>query len=389
MCSESKLSLSDICQGLGLQPQFLLDLSYKTSSLYITFDRPKRSGGVRTISAPQDELKRIQRLIYDGILSKADLPPYVHGCVKGRSILTNAAGHINKPLVINIDLVNFFGSIRFDRVAEIFRNQFRCDDDAATALARLTTFGDSLPQGAPTSPVIANLSALPLDSDLIEICERNARSYRYDYSRYVDDITISGGTDLAFLLHDFYTAVHKHGFRANPKKLKVSRPSARQKVTGVIVNQKLNAPKKLIRKLRQQLYYCTKHGFDNHCEQTGVIATRFLHEIKGWLGYARMMRPELIDDFEIRLGEARQKSAALAGQEQEQTLNYLNHIIEMEGTATFTYRRSSRRVAPAEIFLDDSGIKILRAFQLSPDQGWRTFEVSQIKGLSREGDRLN
>src|SRR5437763_16948159 len=98
MSENSHLSLSDICQELGLQPQFLLELSEVASSLYTTFELPKRSGGVRIICVPKDNLKRVQRLILDGVLSKVQMPPHVHGCVKGRSIATNAREHVNKPL---------------------------------------------------------------------------------------------------------------------------------------------------------------------------------------------------------------------------------------------------------------------------------------------------
>jgi|AGTN01.3.fsa_nt_gi Reverse transcriptase (RNA-dependent DNA polymerase). len=156
----SKLSLNDICAGLGLQPQFLLDLAEVASSQYSTFDRPKKSGGYRTTSVPKNALKRIQRHLLDGFLASFQMPPYVHGCVKGRSILSNARDHVNKPLIINIDLTNFFGTINLEMVTNIFRETFNCDDDAAKTFGALTTYGNFLPQGAPTSPVLANIAAL-------------------------------------------------------------------------------------------------------------------------------------------------------------------------------------------------------------------------------------
>lgn len=379
------MTIVDICQELGLQPQFLLELSKNASSLYTVFDHLKRSGGVRTISAPKDALKRIQRLVLEGFLSKVYLPPHVHGCVKGKSIVTNAQAHVGQPLVINIDIVDFFGSIKFDRVLEIYRTYFNCDDEAAEVLTCLTTFGNFLPQGAPTSPVLANVAALELDEDLIRICQDKGN--KFHYTRYVDDITISGGIALADILEDLYAAVEKNGFTANRKKLKLSKPSARQKVTGIVVNEKISAPKKLIRKQRQLLYYCNKFGLDDHCKRKDIEIKRFIQETKGWIGYIGMTRPELASEFSILLHRSRQKLIQLPPNPESITLRRLTNIISIERLATFKYEDSSHRVAPAEITVDDDGRKILRAFELSPEQAWKTFLISKITELKMEGVR--
>ena len=292
MTTEGKLNLNGICAELGLEPQFLLELAERASGLYDTFDRPKRSGGVRTISVPHDKLKWVQRVFLSGLLCRIPMPPHVHGCVKGRSIVTNARGHVNRPLVINIDLSNFFGTISLQRVMAIFETMFNCDEATAETLARLTTYGNFLPQGAPTSPTLANIAALELDQHLIDICTKNKSPYEFHYSRYVDDITISGGNDLVFLLDEFYKAVEKNGFRANPNKLRVARPNCRQRVTGVVVNQKLNSPKKLIRKVRQQLYFCKKFGLKGHCEKLAIEPDLFLQQLKGRIGFIRMTRDD-------------------------------------------------------------------------------------------------
>jgi RNA-directed DNA polymerase len=386
----SQLSLSDICQELGLQPQFLLELSEISSTLYTTFDVPKRSGGLRTLCVPKDRLKRVQRLLLDAFLSKIEMPPHVHGCVKGRSTVTNAKGHVNKPLVINIDLTDFFGSIGYDVVSQIFKTEFNCDKEAAQVLTRLTTYGNFLPQGAPTSPALANISALQLDRELIAICAKNGGSHQFHYTRYVDDISISGGRELALLLGEFYRAVHRNGFRANPKKLKFAGPSVRQRVTGVVVNETVSAPKKLIRKVRQQLYYCNKHTLQGHCERVGIDPEHFLNRIKGSIGYLRMTKPKLADEFHMKLTDILRKSMPLGILEQAK-LVYLHQIIQEEAIARFSYEGSIHRVAPAQLWLDeeveyedDERVMVMRGFQLTPDQGWRKFYVSDIKDLARE-----
>ncbi|MGD9681745.1 MAG: reverse transcriptase family protein [Candidatus Obscuribacterales bacterium] len=278
---DTRLSLEDICEELGLKPQFLLALADQASCMYRTFDLPKRSGGVRTISVPDDRLKGVQRLILDVILSRLEMPPHLHGCIKGRSIVTNAEPHAGKPLVIQIDLSDFFGSIKFHRIKEIFETRFGFDEKAADTFARLTTYGNFLPQGAPTSPILANIAGFDLDRAILSICTENSPTFRYDYTRYVDDLTISGDMPLARLLGEFYRAIEKCGFRANPKKLRAARASDRQKVTGIVVNERANAPKKLIRRVRQQVYYCKKFGYWNHCKKIGVDPIRFFqHKVK-------------------------------------------------------------------------------------------------------------
>lgn len=381
MASKIQMSLDNICDELGLQPQFLYEMSNETSTLYEVFDRPKRSGGVRTICVPHEKLKSIQRIILTGFLSRVAMPPHVHGCVKGRSIVTNARAHVNKPLVINIDLTNFFGSIHHDTVSTIFKTQFNCDDEAAEVLARLTTFGNFLPQGAPTSPAIANIAAWQLDEELMTLCKENTRDYLPNYTRYVDDITISGGADLMALLAEFYRVIEKNGFKANAKKLRIARPNCRQKVTGVIVNQKANPPKKLVRKIRQQLYFCMKYGIEGHCEKEGIEPEEFWRKIKGSIGYVRMTQPETANEFDLLLHQAVRKARNPVDETEEDKLLLLTRLISEEKTASFWYNRGFHHVAPAQVLVDADGLKVLRAFQIMPRQKWKSFKVSEISML--------
>lgn len=387
MTSKVQINLENICSELGLQPQFLFELAETASTLYQVFDQPKRSGGVRTICVPDEKLKGIQRLLLTGFLSKAAMPPHVHGCVKGRSIVTNARMHVNKPLVINIDLSNFFGSINYDAVLNIYKTHFDCDDDTADVLTRLTTFGNFLPQGAPTSPALANIAALPLDKQLIGLCEKYTQDYKPDYTRYVDDITISGGSDLMPLLGEFYKIIETNGFKANAKKLRIARPNSRQKVTGIVVNQKANPPKKLIRKIRQQLYFCMKYGIEGHCSKEQIEPEQFWRQIKGSIGYIRMTQPDVANEFEILLHQSFLKSRKPAVNEDEESkLLMLTRLITEEKTASFWYNRTYHHVAPAQLSVDAEGLKVLRAFQLMPKQKWTTYKISAISMLATDDE---
>ncbi len=380
MPTKSLSTLSDICEELGTTPQFLLNLSESASSLYTTFDRPKRRGGVRTISVPNEKLKTTQRLILHRLLSRVDMPSHLHGCVKGRSIVTNASEHINKPLVMTIDLKNFFNTINFEVVQGIYKRTFDCDDAAAETLARLSTYGNFLPQGAPTSPTLANIAALDMDKAIIEIFNRNFPLLDFSYTRYVDDITISGSREMLLVIEDIYEAIEASGFRANPKKVRIARPCSRQTVTGVIVNEKLNAPKKLIRKLRQQIYYCRKFGLEDHCKKIGARPYLFIEQLRGLIGHVRMMRPELADEFEVAFYEPSHRHNAEAPPNQLRLLRLLT-AIENEKIVKFLYDRERCKAAPSEISVDENGFKILRAFQLRPKTGWRIFDIRSISTL--------
>lgn len=383
---KSSKTLDQICEELGLRSQFLLELSKRASSLYTTYDIAKRAGGVRTISVPDKGLKSVQRSVLDIIFSRFEMPAHVHGCVKGRSIVTNARGHTDQTLVINIDLKNFFGTIRYETVFEIFKNHFNFDEHSSEIFARLTTYGDCLPQGAPTSPTLANIAALKLDTAILNICNENLAPGTFHYSRYVDDISISGGRELGLLIHAFYKSIFDSGFKANTKKLRISRQSDRQKVTGVTVNKKLNPPKKLLRKVRQQVYYCKKFGVAQHCHQVGIDPISFQEKIYGELGMIGMMRPDLETWFNLDLNQALETYHPNDNSE-EQKLLFLIEAIDQELKIEFEYdyfaenQDNSVLVVPVEIIMTERGQKYLRGYQLAPEQGWEKYFVSEIRDL--------
>lgn len=375
----SERSLNDICEKLGLQPQFLLNLAENAHRFYITFDRPKKSGGVRTISASQDSLKRIQRVLLDGLLSEKNLPSHVHGCVKGRSVVSNAEVHVNKELVINLDISKFFPSITFEMIERIFEDTYNCDPETSELLTRLTTLDGSLPQGAPTSPYLANIASLEMDNQLMRICDEQVGRGNYHYTRYVDDITISGSNRLIDLSDQFHSIVSAFGFKVNPEKTKFLRKSMRQKVTGMIVNEKVSIPKKLQRKLRQQLYFCEKYGVQDHCDRSGVSRQQFLRELRGLVSYLGMTKPDSAFEYRARLGKELQITQKLDDIQEKYYL--LSRMIEGSKVAEFQYGRESCKAAPSSLEIDDDGVALVRAFQISPTQRWKKFRLEYMSSL--------
>jgi RNA-directed DNA polymerase len=239
----------------------------------------KRSGGRRLIESPKRTLKQAQRRILREILEK--VPPHdaAHGFSVGRSILTNARPHVKQAVVVKFDLANFYPSVTFARVTAIFRS-LGYSREAAIWLARLTTSAlpsnmpfvkeepsavlpylkRHLPQGAPTSPALANLSAYSLDVRLAGL----ARSFGANYTRYADDLTFSGPSRFGTSLRDFIPLVgqivRQERFRLNAAKRKILRSSGKLVVTGVVVNEKINVSRREFDRLKAVLTNCARHG---------------------------------------------------------------------------------------------------------------------------------
>jgi hypothetical protein len=387
----ASLSLEDICSRLGLLPASVLEVSKHPWRFYSKFNRPKRAGGFRTISASSGQLKWIQRTLLDGILSQFNMPAHVHGCVKGRSATTNAQIHIDQDVVIKVDLSDFFGSVSLHMVTELLIGYFSFDENAAEVFARIAVNDGVLPQGAPTSPALANLAALVLDERIMAICANAGQRHGFRYSRYVDDITISGGVELIELLPSIYQCIWSTGFIPNLDKTKILRRSTRQTVTGLVVNKRASVSKALLRKIRQEIYYCRKWGIMEHCETIGVTPERFLKRLKGMIGYLCTVRPDLATEFNIDLYFPEKD---IVETEEDVNLRMLKQMIDNEQVAEFDYANGEEYdfddsdiepahcvVAPVLVGADPAGAAVLRAFQLLPDQGWRYFSLSYIKDL--------
>ena len=177
-------------QVLGVPYDSVKAVIYPTQP-YRAFAILKRNGSFRTILEPRRRLKQLQMKALEFMKARAAPPkPCVHGFVEDRSIVTNAKRHLEtKPYhLLSLDLEDFFPSITFFRVRGVFRKApFNLSHEVATVLAQLCTFQNTLPQGAPTSPMLSNLVCRSLDRDLMSL----ARRHRATYTRYADDITFS------------------------------------------------------------------------------------------------------------------------------------------------------------------------------------------------------
>jgi retron-type reverse transcriptase len=230
---------------LGLRRRRLLWLAYHHPRAYRRRGIPKPGGGERVLHEPCPALKKVQRRILRGVLDRVILHRCCHGFRSGASILTNAVPHEGKEMVVGMDLEDFFPSITFPRVFGIFRSLGLSPADAGL-FARLTTWEGRLPQGAPTSPQLANIVCRRLDYRLANLSEKAGAAY----TRYADDLAFSGGRDILRLLPLVRTIVAEEGFRIAEAKTRIQRLGRRQKVCGVVVNERANLPRELRRRIR-------------------------------------------------------------------------------------------------------------------------------------------
>jgi RNA-directed DNA polymerase len=186
---------------------------------------------VRHIDHPAPELLDVQRRIVRFVLAPLGFGDAAHGGVRGRSPASNSAIHRGKRCVVKLDVKSFFPSVKHKRIYRLFRHEHGFGKDVSRLLTRLVTLRGALPQGAATSPAVANHFAAPVDERLASSVERHGLAY----SRFVDDLTISG--DRPRLLIDHTTRLLKaRGLNLAPEKLKVCGREKRQEVTGLVVN---------------------------------------------------------------------------------------------------------------------------------------------------------
>ena len=237
--SPTRFDLNELASRSGLPVETLL----AASPTYRTVRVPKRSGGERTLRVPDDATKAIQRQLLHRVLDRVPVHAAAHGFERGRSIVTNAGPHAARPLVIRMDIVDFFGSTSDRRIRRLFR-VLGWDADAAALLTRLTTDAGSLPQGAPTSPKLANLVNARLDARLAALAAARGATY----TRYADDLTFSFVAGDHGVVADILAATKKivgqEGYRLHlDRKLQIRRRHHRQLVTGLVVNQHVALPR--------------------------------------------------------------------------------------------------------------------------------------------------
>lgn len=262
-------TLSIISQNFNVPLEFLQKMQYKSSSNKVYFELmkiPKKNKKqkdkfreVLKINKPynifhKELLHIIELTIEDNI--DTYIHKIAHGFVKEKSILSNAQEHLNKKYILKVDVKNFFNSININMVEQIFV-KLGCAQEGAKLFSKLCTYNNVLKEGLNTSPMLANLYCFELDHEL----EKIASTFNITVTRYSDDITFSSNINSFPTIEEIEKVLLKYQLKLNHNKTCFSQYGQAQYVTGLsISNQDYpRVPRKIKRKIRQQLHYLNIH----------------------------------------------------------------------------------------------------------------------------------
>ena len=239
---------------------------------------------------------------------------YVHGFVPGRNTRSNAFAHLGNKFLLKLDIKNFFESIEIETVEKAFLS-LGYIEPIALDLARICTLENKLVQGFPTSPIVANIVCDSMDKKKKKLCSQ----YNATYTRYADDISISGNENLP-PINEISSILNNYNFELNSKKTQRFKRGQNLYVTGLSISDESypRIPKAIKKRIRQHLYYIKKFGFHSHIckingfsEDTEKTSTYSLinhleNYLEGWINYMRPIEPDLAEKFRILLSEIKE-----------------------------------------------------------------------------------
>lgn len=235
-------------------------LSGQNRRFYRRYEVPKRSGGNRTITQPNREMKSVQACVLRLILDKLQPSPYATAFIRKSDLLNNCRPHTQNRYFLCLDLEDFFPSIGFRRVSNVFKS-IGYSSDASRMLAELCTCNGSLPQGAVTSPSLSNLISSKLDRRLAGLCAKLGITY----TRYADDLTFSCNNPKLRrkILPTVKSIISEEGFIINYNKTKLMGPDSQCEVTGLVKNStkpEFSIGRRRLRIIRAEMYAIAKGG---------------------------------------------------------------------------------------------------------------------------------
>lgn len=250
----------------------------------------KKNGSIRVLHAPDEVMRAAQYQLLKKVLEHIVIPDYVYAFEKEKSIPEMAANHVDKAVVISIDIKDFFHSIK-QRLIESILLGLDIGTKPARTISELCTYQSFVPQGGLTSPKIANMvTAATFGPKLSEYCTAN----NLTLTIYADDVTVSSVSpeiDPWKIITDISAVIMEHGFKVNVEKTKVMRKGARQYVCGVVVNKKVNLWVVERKKLRAIVTNVTRNGVEAEAAKCNMEVDAFLRHIKGRLNWFRQLNP--------------------------------------------------------------------------------------------------
>lgn len=283
-CNEFLLSLNLInCKDEKKYIKTIYSISNDIEKNYKIYKIKKRNGKYRTIYEPNSILKKIQKQILVNILNNKSISKYAKAYHKGIQLKDNAIPHINKEMILKLDIKDFFENISF---LDIYNSCFPIEyfpKSVGMILTYLCTYDNHLTQGSPTSAYISNLVMKEFDEELGNWYNLTNISY----TRYSDDMTFSGKFNPNELIAKVRKMLYKLGLELNNDKIHIVHKSSSQSVTGIIVNEKMQINIKYRNKIRQEIYYIKKFGLSSHLKKCNINIDlkRYLNILYGKILY--------------------------------------------------------------------------------------------------------
>ncbi len=268
----------------------LLKMSISPQSFYRIFEIPKKSGGLRKICTPHKSLKSVQRWILENILYRIKISNAATGFVVNKSIVNHLKPHAGSGRNVWLtDFKDFFPSIKKKRVIGLFRS-LGYNNEVSLMLGSLCCLDGCLPQGAPTSPTISNIIAREFDESLLKFFGRK----NLIYTRYADDICVSGEIADVDVFHDVGLYIRINGFSENLRKRKFYSNNCLNKITmGVNLSfENLKLTKNFRKDIRRDIYFIDKFGYYEHFLNKGVDEKEEVLRLIGLISYALMIEPD-------------------------------------------------------------------------------------------------
>lgn len=270
-------SMDDFSKLSHISKYTLYQLSINSDKYYRTYSITKKSGKLRTISQPSKKLKGLQSWILIHILNQLRVSSSCKGFERGTSIADNASSHRGANSLLTIDLEDFFPSITQKQIFQVFK-ALGYNNTIAVALSNICTYNETLPQGSPCSPKLANLVAWKLDIRIQGFVGKRGITY----TRYADDLSFSGLHPLKVVqvIPMIKKIIKDEDFKVNKDKTRIAGSSRAKIVTGlVIAGEEFGIGKKKYKNVRSKIFHLTLPT-----EQHNLT---LLEEVRGWLAYLK------------------------------------------------------------------------------------------------------
>lgn len=277
-----------LCLLQGRTNEYLASVINSSENHYREFSIKKRSGGLRTITAPYPALLEMQYWIYENILKTIPINPSAHGFTYKKSIITNSSIHKGQKQLLKVDLKDFFPSININRIIYIFK-QLGYPNNVAFYLSSICCYENYLPQGAPTSPSLSNLVSRKLDSRLIKL----AKKFNLKFTRYADDLTFSGDLIPTKFIEYIESIIKDEGFEINDSKTRLYKNKGKRIVTGIsVADNEIKVPRNYKRKLKLELNFIKKYGLESHLSKKKIRKHNYLFSIAGKVNFWLSVEPK-------------------------------------------------------------------------------------------------